>query len=325
MGDAGGIGPEIISKIFMAGTYKKFCNILVIGNKKLFDHTVEKYNFNFHTKTIEVPEEIYNLKDNTLGIIDVGGVVSNFELGKPSKEVGEIALKSIDKAIQLAINKSIDGIVTAPVNKEVIALSYKNFIGHTEYIAQKINATNFNMMMVSNKMKVVLVTTHLAIKDITKNITKEKVIQTIRNSRDILQKLGYKKYRIAVLALNPHAGDGGLFGNEEEKIIKPAINQAIDEGIYVEGPFVPDTFFHEYNKIPIYDIIIAMYHDQGLIPFKMESFNTGINVTIGLPIIRTSVDHGTAYQIAGKGKANPRSLFEALKFAVMLSNDNVEN
>ncbi len=325
MGDASGIGPEIILKVLKSGHYKKFCNLVVIGNKRLIDYTLNYYRYKLYTKKIDSPEDIYRLSRNTVGIIDVGGVVNGFELGHPSKAVGEIALKCIDTAVELAKHKKIVGIVTAPVNKEVVALSYKKFTGHTEYIADKLGVNNYNMVMVSKKIKVALVTTHIAIKDVAKKLNKAKIRNTILNSSKMLEQLGKRRGKIAVLALNPHSGDGGLFGNEEARYIKPVINDLQKKGINVSGPYVPDTFFVEYQKNPEYDVVVAMYHDQGLIPFKMLSFGSGINVTIGLPIIRTSVDHGTAYNIAGKNKADSNSLFEAIKFAVRLSGNTAEN
>ncbi len=325
MGDGAGIGPEVICKTFMRQTFRRFSNIIIIGKKSVFDKTIKHYNFKINTEIINAPEDVYLLKENTIGIIDVGDIkVPHFNLGQPTKELGEVALLSIDKAVDLAKEKKIDAIVTAPVNKEVISLGYKKFTGHTEYIAGKLKATNFNMMMVSSKIKIVLVTTHMALKDVSKHITKEKIMNTILNTNNILLRLGYKRPKIAVLGLNPHASDNGLFGQEEEKSIIPAIEEIQRKGIKVDGPFSSDSFFYKYFKYPVYESIIAMYHDQGLIPFKIFSFGIGINVTIGLPIIRTSVDHGTAYDIAGKGKAFDKSLFEALKFAVNLAR-NTEN
>lgn len=323
MGDAAGIGPEIICKMFLRQNFRKFSNFIVIGNKFLFEKTIKNYNYNIKLEKIEEPEEVYILKEDTIGIIEVSDNIDNieFEFGKGNKIIGEIALKSIDKAIKLAQENKINAIVTAPVNKEVISLTYKNFTGHTEYIAEKLNVKNFNMMMVSSKIKVTLVTTHIPVKEIAKNLTIEKILNTIENTYNILLNLGYKKPKIAVLGLNPHASDGGVFGDEEEKIIIPAIKLFTNKKrlVIVEGPFPADSFFFKFNQYPIYDAIIAHYHDQGLIPFKIFSFGIGINVTLGLPIIRTSVDHGTAYDIAGKNKATDKSLYEALKFAVMLS------
>lgn len=321
MGDAAGIGPEIICKMFMQKSYKKFCEFILIGDKYLFDQTIHRYKYNINLKIINQPEDVYLLQNNMLGLINIDNKINieGFHLGKPMKNVGAAALKCVDKAVQLAQLKKIDGIVTAPLNKEVVALSYKKFTGHTEYIAGKLKVSNFNMMMASSKMKVTLVTTHIALKDVFRYITKGNVKNAIKNTYHTLISLGYRKPKIAVLGLNPHAGDGGLFGNEEQKILIPAIRELKEKGVYSEGPFVPDSFFVQYNKYPVYDGIIAMYHDQGLIPFKMLSFGSGINVTIGLPIIRTSVDHGTAYDIAGKNRAYDRSLFEALKFTVNLT------
>ncbi|HEC92569.1 MAG TPA: 4-hydroxythreonine-4-phosphate dehydrogenase PdxA [Candidatus Atribacteria bacterium] len=326
MGDGAGIGPEVSCKTFMRQTFRKFSDIIVIGKKSVFAKTIKHYNFKINTQIIEKPEDVYLLKEDTIGIIEVGNNVEipDFKLGAPAKELGEIALLSIDKAVDLAKEGRIDGIVTAPVNKEVISLSYKKFTGHTEYIAERLKTTNFNMMMVSSKIKVVLVTTHMPLKDVSKSITKEKIINTTLNTYDILLRLGYKKPKIAILGLNPHASDGGLFGQEEERVIIPAIEELRKDGIKVDGPYPPDSFFYRYLKYPVYESIIAMYHDQGLIPFKIFSFGVGINVTIGLPIIRTSVDHGTAYDIAGKGKAYDKSLFESLKFAVNLAR-NTDN
>jgi len=321
MGDACGIGPEIICKIFLRKSYKNFCDFVVIGNKFLFDRTIEHYDYKIKTEIISQPEDVYLLKPEVLGIIQVGNDVKidDFKLGRPTKNIGYVALKCIDKALELSLSKKIDAMVTAPINKEIVSLSCKKFIGHSEYIAAKLKVTNFNMMMVSNKIKITLVTTHMALKDVVKDLTKTKVKNAIKNTYNIMLKLGYTKPKIAVLSLNPHASDGGLFGQEEEKIIRPAIKELKEEGIYSEGAFVSDAFFAKYMRFPIYDAIIAMYHDQGLIPFKMLSFASGINVTIGLPIIRTSVDHGTAYDIAGKNVAHDRSLYEAIKFAVNLS------
>jgi len=321
MGDAAGIGPEIICKIFLRKSYKNFCDFAVIGDKCLFDKTIQHYKYNMATELISQPEDIYLLKNNVLGIISIDEklTIKDFQLGMPMKNVGIVAMKSIDKAIELAKSKKIDAIVTAPINKEVVALSSKKFIGHTEYIASKLKVVNFNMMMVSNKVKITIVTTHLSLKEVAKHINKEKVKNAIINTYHTMQDLGYRKPKIAVLSLNPHASDGGLFGNEEQKAIIPAIKELKDKGIYSDGPFVSDAFFVKYNKYPVYDAIIAMYHDQALIPFKMLSFGSGINVTIGLPLIRTSVDHGTAYDIAGKNMAYDRSLFEALKFSVNLA------
>lgn len=321
MGDAAGIGPEIICKMFMRKSYRSFCDIVVVGHKPAFDKTIQYYRYYLRTTVLKSPEDAYLLPEKELGIIEINEKENflNFRLGTPVKELGKIALSSIDKATDFAVQNKIDALVTAPINKELIGSIHKNFIGHTEYIANKVKSKTFNMMLASNKMKVVLVTTHLSIKDIPKNITKKKIIDTVTNTQVNLQRLGYKKPRIAVLGLNPHCGDGGLFGKEEIKTIIPAIEHLNEKGITCEGPFSADSFFYRYERYPIFDAIVAMYHDQGLIPLKMESFSKGINATIGLPIIRTSVDHGTGYDIAGKNMANDRSLFEAVKFAYNLS------
>ncbi len=193
-----------------------------------------------------------------------------------------------------------------------------NFDGHTEILAKKTKTKHCAMMFVSNPFWVMLVTTHLPLSKVSKKITKKSVLQTIKLANEFLYNIRGKKPKIGVAGLNPHAGEGGIFGSEEKKAIKPAVDEAIKLGINVKGPISPDGIFYLAN-VGMFDIVIAMYHDQGLIPLKLLSFNRSVNVTVGLPIIRTSVDHGTGFDIAGKGWANPTSLIEAIKVAAHFS------
>ena len=209
----------------------------------------------------------------------------------------------------------IDAVATAPINKEAIHMAGYKFQGHTEILAARTKAKNYAMMFVSDKLWIMLATTHLPLKDVSRSLDKGKILKIIKLAHETLFKLREKKPRIAVSGLNPHAGEAGIFGDEEEKIIKPAVEEAKKLGINVKGPISPDAVFYLAN-VGMYDIVIAMYHDQGLIPLKLLSFNRSVNVTVGLPIIRTSVDHGTGFDIAGKGWANPQSLIEAVKVAV---------
>jgi 4-hydroxythreonine-4-phosphate dehydrogenase len=238
------------------------------------------------------------------------------ELGKSTREAGESSFNALDAAcIDLELGL-IDVLVTAPINKDNIQSEHFSFPGHTEFLAQRFKTDNYLMLMVSETMKMGVVTTHMPLSEVSKNITKEAVLSKLRIiAKSLLQDFSISKPRIAVFGLNPHAGDNGLLGNEENDIILPAILQAKKEGIIALGPYPADGFFgsEDYRK---FDAILAMYHDQGLIPFKMGSFEQGVNYTAGLPVIRTSPAHGTAYPIAGEDKASPESFRQAMFLAI---------
>ncbi len=228
------------------------------------------------------------------------------------------AVDYIKKAVSLAREGEIDAIVTAPINKEGLNKAGFKFSGHTELLAHLTKTENYAMMLVGGPLRVVLVTTHLPLSKVSLSLSRKKIYQTIRLTWNNMKYFGVKKPRIGVAGLNPHAGEEGLFGKEEKKFIIPAVKKAKKKGIRVEGPISPDTIFHRALKGE-FDCVVCMYHDQGLIPLKMFAFDRGVNVTLGLPIIRTSVDHGTAYEIAGRGMANPQSLIEAIKLATRLT------
>ena len=206
----------------------------------------------------------------------------------------------IKKAVELALRRQVDGIVTAPISKEALKMAGFKWPGHTEMLADLTNTKDYAMMLVGGPLRVILVTIHTALKNVPDLITRQRIIKTIRLAKKACDMLRIKKPRIAVAGLNPHAGEAGIFGDEEIKKIIPAVKEAIKEGIPVSGPYPPDTIFHKAYKGEV-DIIVCMYHDQGLIPLKMIAFDKGVNVTVGLPFVRTSPDHGTAYDIAWKG------------------------
>ena len=278
LGDSGGIGPEIIVKALANKQIYECCTPVVIGIEET-SHDIKK-------------------------II----------LGKPNPIQAKAATAFLKQATSLAIKKEVDGIVTAPVNKYAINAAGIKFRGQTEFLATLTNTHKYAMVLVSPKIRVVPLTRHVKIKGISNLIKKQYIIDTIELIEQNSFFFDIYKPSIAVLSLNPHCGDGGAIGNEEITEIIPAIDEALKKGINVQGPFSADAFFGncEYKR---YDFILAMYHDQGLIPFKTLSFGKGVNVTIGLPIIRTSPDHGTAYDIAGQGIANEESLIEAIKMA----------
>jgi 4-hydroxythreonine-4-phosphate dehydrogenase len=238
------------------------------------------------------------------------------ELGKSTPDAGEASFMALDKAVTDLQDGLIDVLVTAPINKDNIQSEKFNFPGHTEFLAQRFNSPNFVMLMVSETMKVGLVTTHMPLSKVAEHITKEVILSKLHIiSQSLQQDFAITRPRIAVFGLNPHAGDNGLLGNEENEIIQPAIIQAKKEGIIALGPYAADGFFgsETYRK---FDAILAMYHDQGLIPFKLASFDRGVNYTAGLPVVRTSPAHGTAYELAGEDKASPDSFRQALYLAI---------
>jgi len=223
----------------------------------------------------------------------------------------------IEEAVCMAMAGDVDAIVTAPISKEAINRAGYKFHGHTEFLAHLTKTKDYAMMLAGSSLKVILLTIHESIKNVPGLLTTEKVFKTIKITDNTFKRyFGLKKPRIAVAALNPHAGEGGLFGGEEKRIILPAIKKARQMGINASDPLPPDTLFYRAVKNKEFDCVICMYHDQGLIPLKLLHFENGVNVTLGLPIIRTSVDHGTAYDIAWKGIANPASMKAAIKMAV---------
>ncbi|MFH1710343.1 MAG: 4-hydroxythreonine-4-phosphate dehydrogenase PdxA [bacterium] len=315
MGDASGIGPEIIVKAFLNAEIQNTVRPIVVGDARIMRAALKfakgsPIEINA-VKSVSEARFIRGLID----VLDMGNLEpSKVKTGQVCAPCGKAAVEYLEKAIKLAMDGAVDAIATAPINKEAIRRAGSRFHGHTEILAKKTRTKNFAMMFVSNPFWVMLVTTHLPINKVSKAINKKKVLQTIKLANEFLYSIRGKKPKIGVAGLNPHAGEGGIFGSEEIKAIKPAVDEARKMGINVKGPISPDGIFYLAN-VGLFDIVIAMYHDQGLIPLKLLSFNKSVNVTVGLPIIRTSVDHGTGFDIAGKGWANPTSLVEAIKVA----------
>ncbi|MGH7885127.1 MAG: 4-hydroxythreonine-4-phosphate dehydrogenase PdxA [Thermodesulfobacteriota bacterium] len=302
MGDPNGIGPEVAVRAYYDQAIVKLCDIVFIGSKDVLNKANQKFGDDRNINVVD-PTDFYS-KDLTPSIV--------------SKDAGNASVKCIERAVKMALSKEIDAIVTAPISKESIHLAGSKYPGHTEMLQDLTFSENAVMLFEGGKFRVALMTIHAALSEVPKLITTEKVLNTIRicNS-ELKKKFGILDPKIVVCGLNPHAGEAGAFGREEIEHIIPAVKKAKGEGVDVEGPLPADTLF--YNALEgKWDLVIAMYHDQGLIPFKMLSFDTGVNVTIGLPIIRTSPDHGTAFDIAWKGAANPQSMIEAVKVAVKL-------
>jgi len=315
MGDPAGIGPEICARTLTTPEVQMVANCIVIGDRKAMRQGLKVAKIpNIEINPVKKVAEAKFVR-GTIDVLDLKNIeVSRLKIGQVSRAAGKASIEYIERAIRLAMDGKIDAITTAPINKEAIHKAGYKFQGHTEILAARTKAKDYAMMFVSDTLWIMLATTHLALRDVSKNLDKKKILKTIKLAHETLFRLREKKPRIGVAGLNPHAGEAGIFGDEEIKIIKPAVDEARKLGINVKGPVSPDAVFYLAN-IGMFDIVVAMYHDQGLIPLKLLSFNKSVNVTVGLPIIRTSVDHGTGFDIAGKGWANPHSLIEAIKVA----------
>jgi 4-hydroxythreonine-4-phosphate dehydrogenase len=313
-GDINGISYEVIMKTLLDPRIMEMCTPIIYGSPKVAAYHRKALNINnLSLNHIKSPKEAGPNRAHVLNCIDDDARV---ELGKSTAIAGEAAFMALDKAVSDLQEGLIDVLVTAPINKNNIQSEAFNFPGHTEFLAQRFNSPDYIMLMISDIMKVGLVTTHLPLSKVAENITMAAILSKIRIiSKSLQQDFAITRPRIAVLALNPHAGDNGLLGKEEEEIILPAILQAKKEGLIALGPYPADGFFgsEDYRK---FDAILAMYHDQGLVPFKLASFERGVNYTAGLPFVRTSPAHGTAYSIAGEDKASADSFRQALYLAL---------
>ncbi len=309
-GDINGIGYEIIIKTLIDKRINDLCIPIVYGSPKLSAYHRKSLNIeNFSLNIIKSPENANPKRPNVINCVSEN---TRIELGKVSKESGAAAFASLEAATNDLLAGKIDVLLTAPINKSSIQSEEFQFPGHTEYLQNKTNSESVLMLMLGEHMKLGVVTGHVPIKDVADLITEERILQKLRILHDTLMKdFTLRNPKIAVLGLNPHAGDNGVIGKEEEEIIIPALNKAREEGIMAIGPYAADGFFGSQAYLK-FDAVMAMYHDQGLAPFKTSEFETSVNFTAGLPIIRTSPGHGTAFEIAGKGKASPDSFRQAL-------------
>jgi 4-hydroxythreonine-4-phosphate dehydrogenase len=328
MGDPAGIGPEIAAKALSGDAIYSLCFPLLIGNDHVMQKTITALKIKLKINSISDISQA-EFEPGILNIFDIP--FQNPEKIKPgeiSAEAGDLAFRAVKTAIDLALKGDVDGTVTGPINKEAINLAGHHFSGHTEIYAHYTNTKKYAMLLADENFRVIHVTTHVPLRKACDLIKKDRVLDVITLMDKSLKELGLVNPRIGVAGLNPHAGDGGLFGQEEVEEIAPAVKEAKNMGILAEGPVPPDTLFALANGGK-FDGCVAMYHDQGHIPFKLLGFNwdqqnktmksvKGVNITLGLPIIRTSVDHGTAFEIAGKGIASPDALINAIEYAVKL-------
>jgi len=319
MGDPVGIGPEIIIKALSFKGIFNICRPVVFGDQAILKRELKDDRTSFEVLSSESIKAAI-LYPGTISIVPVSSLNPGRTIyGKPDKETGTAMAEYIRKSVCCAMTGEIDAIVTAPISKKSLQDSGNDFPGHTEMLAHLTNTKEVVMMLAGSTLRVVLVTIHCALNEVASNLTADRILKTIKvTNQNLRNYFKIEKPRIAVASLNPHAGENGLFGSEEKNIIFPAIKSAKDLGIDASGPYPSDTLFHSASK-GNFDAVVCMYHDQGLIPLKLLHFEDGVNITLGLPIIRTSVDHGTAYDIAGQGIADPLSLISAVKTAVEMS------
>jgi 4-hydroxythreonine-4-phosphate dehydrogenase len=322
MGDPAGVGPEIITKALSDPALYEICRPVVFGDRGALALYLKKGDACSIREISNSPQA-----SGSSGQIDLIAVCRlNSECltpGFPRLEGGAAMVHCIIAAVDMALRGEISAMVTCPISKVLMQQAGHPYEGHTRLIADRTGTKDYTMMLAGEKLRVALVTIHCALKDVPSLVSQESILKTISvTSKALAQDFGLKSHRIAVAGLNPHAGEEGLFGKEEAEIIEPALREARQRGYPVEGPFPPDTIFHRAAS-GHFDAVIAMYHDQGLIPLKLLHFSDAVNITLGLPIIRTSVDHGTAYDIAGKGVADPSSLKAAIRMAVTMARNRL--
>ena len=318
MGDPAGVGPEVVMKALAHAAPYETARPMVIGDAGRLEQAAAIARLALGVRSIAEPEHA-RFEHCTVDCIDLALVPPDLPFGRLSPVAGEAAYRYVERAVVLARERRIDSICTAPLNKEALNAAGHRYPGHTELLAELTGTREVSLMLMAPKLRVIHVTTHIGLLDAIEKIDAGLVERTILRGRDLLVRAGFAEPRIAVCGINPHAGEGGLFGRgEEESKIVPAIAACRKRGWQVEGPLPADTLFFRALRND-FDLIVAMYHDQGHGPVKAVAFDLGVNVTAGLPVVRTSVDHGTAFDIAGTGKADERSMLEALRQAALLA------
>ncbi|MDH7599708.1 MAG: 4-hydroxythreonine-4-phosphate dehydrogenase PdxA [Sedimentisphaerales bacterium] len=325
MGDPSGIGPEVIVKALSNRTVLDQCRPVVIGDPSVIDQAIRLAKVGLHVQQVHNLDQV-GIDTGVIYVFQPEGCMSDSVVpGRVEARAGHAAFVAIKTATELACNRSIEAIVTAPIHKQALNAAGHAFAGHTEILASLTGTKDYSMLLVYGQLRVVHVTTHVPLSRVAGLISTDRIIRVIELGHKGCQELGIDHPRIGVAGLNPHAGDGGLFGDEELRQIAPAIQWARDRSLDVYGPIPADTLFARAASGQ-FDLCVAMYHDQGHIPLKMMGFRFskeghhvgGVNITLGLPIIRTSVDHGTAFDIAGKGLASPESMIQAIECAITM-------
>jgi 4-phospho-D-threonate 3-dehydrogenase / 4-phospho-D-erythronate 3-dehydrogenase len=318
MGDGAGIGPEVVLKAIVSPRLTDRCLPLIIGDPRIILSLLSSLR-------IDIPLKVYrdinhiNWSKKEIRLLEVEGAPEKLPIpGKIDAGWARTAMNSVALGVELSGKGEVSALVTGPINKEGIHRAGYKFQGHTDYLAYLTGTENYAMMLIGGDIRVVLATVHIPLNEVSSSLNKEEIVKKIYLARDAMLRFGIRTPRIAVAGLNPHAGEGGAFGREDLDIISPAVEECRGEGLLVQGPLPPDTLFYKVLHSE-YDVAVVMYHDQGLIPLKMLAFDRGVNITLGLPFVRTSPDHGTAYDIAGQGTANPDSMIEAINTACLLT------
>lgn len=314
MGDPAGIGPEIVGKLFREGLPAP---ALVVGDEAILRRALGIVAPDLSIQVVESPAACLD-KSRTVPLLPVGRLPADLPFGREDARAGRAAADYIERAVTLALAGAVRAVVTAPINKAALKLAGVPFPGHTEMLAHLAGGAEVAMLLANDELRVLLVSIHVSLADAIKAVTLENELRAIRQADAACRQIGIERPRVAVAGLNPHAGEGGLFGVEDGRVIAPAVAAARAEGIEASGPWPGDTVFLQARQ-GRFDIVVAQYHDQGLIPVKYLGLEEGVNVTVGLPFVRTSPDHGTAFDIAGTGKADHASLRAALRQAVRMT------
>lgn len=317
MGDPAGVGSEIIARTFADPGFRDENRAIVVGDTTIMERAVAFLDLPLRVNVIPEPEDAA-FEPDTVDVLAVTDLPDDLPFGELDARAGDAAFLYVEKAIELASAGRVAAIATAPLNKEAMHLAGHEYPGHTEILARLTDTKDYAMMLVTDELKVIHVSTHVSLKEAVERAKTERELAVIHLAHESLRKLGVESPRVAVAGLNPHAGENGLFGSEDAEEIAPAVAAAVEEGIDATGPWPPDTVLMRARQGD-FDIVVVQYHDQGHIPIKLMGFDTGVNVTVGLPFFRTSVDHGTAFDIAGTGKADPTSLRAALDLARKLA------
>lgn len=317
IGDAAGIGPEITLKSLADNEINQICRPILIGDSNVLLETKQWLNLDINFAEVKRGDDFPNITAQPL-IYDMANVGKTFPIGQDNGVTGKASAENVEVAIRLWKEGKIDALVTAPISKKAISLGGYNFPGHTEFLAKLTSTEKFAMSFFADKLRVVLLSTHLSLRDAIELVKRKNLVDLIKFTNHTLKQLLKKEIKIAVAGLNPHASEGGMFGTEEMNEIIPAIDECREKyGIDVSGAFSPDTIFLRAFRGE-FDAVISCYHDQATIAVKCLSFGASVNVTLGLPLVRTSVDHGTAFDIAGKGVAEASSMKAAIKLAAQL-------
>ena len=314
MGDPAGVGPEIVAKALAERGEE---HAVVVGDATMLERAIRLLELPLDVNAIDHPSEA-RFDPAAIDLIAATELPDDLAYGELDERAGDAAYRYVRRAVELALADEVHAIATAPLNKEALHLAGHSYPGHTELLAELCDVQDYAMMLVTEDLRVVHVSTHVSLRAAIERVEPERELTVIRLADRSLRRLGFDTPRVAVAGLNPHAGENGLFGSEDRERIAPAVQAACEEGIDASGPWPPDTVFMQARQ-GRFDVVVVQYHDQGHIPIKLLGFDTGVNVTVGLPFFRTSVDHGTAFDIAGTGKADAASMRAALELAAELA------